>query len=301
MKDIHLDPKFLAIPGQTHQVENFNSSYTADLKGKKEAKLLLKANTQEMRQLQDMLYAQDRYSVLIIFQAMDAAGKDGTIKHVMSGVNPQGTEVYSFKAPSSNELEHDYLWRTYRRMPERGRIGIFNRSYYEELLVVRVHPKYLLSQRLPGIRSTDDANTSFWERRYRQINNMEQHFTENGTVIIKFFLNVSPKKQKKRFLKRIDDPSRNWKFSMGDIEERQHWNDYMDAYSKVLTHCSSPHAPWYVIPADKKWFMRLAVSQIIIERLSELALRYPKLPADEMARLDEARERLLNEPHLPDH
>jgi PPK2 family polyphosphate:nucleotide phosphotransferase len=299
MKDIHLDPKILAIPGQKHLVDKFETSYTAGLKSKKEAQASLSDNIKKMTILQDKLYAQNRHSLLIIFQAMDAAGKDGTIKHVMSGVNPQGTQVFSFKVPSALELDHDYLWRTYKRLPERGRIGIFNRSYYEEMLVVRVHPEYLLKQQLPTIRSLKDIDEEFWQRRFHQINKMEQHLTENGTQVIKFFLNISHQEQKKRFLKRIDDPSRNWKFSMGDVEERQHWNQYMHAYSEVLNHSSTPHAPWYVIPADKKWFMRLAVSNIIVNRLNQLDLHYPKLPASELANLLEARKRLKEEPRTP--
>ncbi len=289
------DPKLIALPGEKHQVSHFDASYTSGLKNKTEAKAALKGNIEKMRALQDMLYAQDRYSVLIIFQAMDAAGKDGTIKHVMSGVNPQGTQVFSFKTPSANELDHDYLWRTYCRLPERGRIGIFNRSYYEEVLVVRVHPAFLLRQHLPGISKVQDVDPEFWQKRFNQINNMEQHLTENGTVVIKFFLNVSRKEQKKRFLKRIDDPTRNWKFSMADVEERQQWNQYMQAYSEVLSNTSTRHAPWYVIPANKKWFMRLAVSNIIISRLSQLPLQYPKLPKAEMDHLMAARQRLEQE------
>ena len=223
---------------------------------------------------------------------MDAAGKDGTIKNVMSGLNPQGTQVYSFKTPSAEELDHDYLWRIYQRLPERGRIGIFNRSYYEEVLVVRVHPEFLLKQQLPGIKEVSDINDAFWMKRYRQINDMEKHLFENGTMVLKFFLNVSKDEQKRRFLNRIDDPARNWKFSMADVEERQHWDAYMEAYSQMLTHTSTTLAPWYVIPANNKWFMRLAVSNIIVQRLSELPLKYPVLNSNEMGRLTEARNRL---------
>ncbi len=295
MDNLPPDSKLIALPGKRHQVSDFDAAYTAGLKSKTEAKALLKGNIEKMRALQDMLYAQDRYSVLIIFQAMDAAGKDGTIKHVMSGVNPQGTQVFSFKTPSALELDHDYLWRTYCCLPERGRIGIFNRSYYEEALVVRVHPAYLLKQQLPGVKTLRDIDPEFWQRRFDQINNMEQHLTENGTVVIKFFLNVSRQEQKKRFLKRIDDPTRNWKFSMADVEERQQWDQYMEAYSEVLSHTSTSQAPWHVIPANKKWFMRLAVSNIIVNRLSQLSLQYPKLPQLEIDHLKAARQRLEQE------
>lgn len=234
---------------------------------KQDAKEQLVQNIEKLSELQSMLYAQDRYSVLVIFQAMDAAGKDGTIKHVMSGINPQGCQVYSFKQPSAEELDHDYLWRINRSLPERGRIGIFNRSQYEDVLIAKVHPEILLSSKLPGILKTEDIDNGFWKRRYRQINDFERYLTENGTVIIKFFLNVSKAEQKKRFMERLNDESKNWKFSSADVKERQYWDDYMKAYSDVLTETSTEIAPWYVIPADNKWFMRYAVGQIICERM----------------------------------
>lgn len=234
---------------------------------KQDAKEQLAQNIEKLSELQSMLYAQDRYSVLVIFQAMDAAGKDGTIKHVMSGINPQGCQVYSFKQPSAEELDHDYLWRINRSLPERGRIGIFNRSQYEDVLIAKVHPEILLSNKLPGILKAKDIDNEFWKRRYRQINDFERYLTENGTVIIKFFLNVSKAEQKKRFMERLNDESKNWKFSSADVKERQYWDDYMKAYSDVLTETSTEIAPWYVIPADNKWFMRYAVGQIICERM----------------------------------
>ncbi len=292
MENFLNDSNLLAIPGHIIDVRSFNPGYTGKVDEKKQAKHELKENIELMTELQDKLYAHNRYSVLIIFQAMDAAGKDGTIKNVMSGLNPQGTQVYSFKTPSAEELDHDYLWRIYQRLPERGRIGIFNRSYYEEVLVVRVHPEFLLKQQLPGIKEVSDINDAFWMKRYRQINDMEKHLFENGTMVLKFFLNVSKDEQKRRFLNRIDDPARNWKFSMADVEERQHWDAYMEAYSQMLTHTSTTLAPWYVIPANNKWFMRLAVSNIIVQRLSELPLKYPVLNSNEMGRLTEARNRL---------
>lgn len=295
MENFLNDPNLLATPGHIIDVRSFNPGYTGNVDEKKQAKHELKENIELMTELQDKLYAHNRFSVLIIFQAMDAAGKDGTIKNVMSGLNPQGTQVFSFKTPSAEELDHDYLWRIYQRLPERGRIGIFNRSYYEEVLVVRVHPEFLLKQQLPGIKEVSNINDAFWMKRYRQINDMEKHLFENGTIVLKFFLNVSKEEQKHRFLNRIDDPARNWKFSMADVEERQHWDAYMDAYSQMLTHTSTTLAPWYVIPADNKWFMRLAVSNIIAQRLSELPLKYPVLNSIEMERLTEARTRLEGE------
>ncbi|KAF0196834.1 MAG: hypothetical protein FD166_2112 [Bacteroidetes bacterium] len=295
MKNLLKDQSVLAVPGKKHLVSDFSHDYTADVKDKDTATRLLAANIQELIGEQDKLYADNRFAVLLIFQAMDAAGKDGTIKNVMSGLNPQGCQVYSFKSPSPDELDHDYIWRTYKCLPERGRFGIFNRSYYEEVLVVKVHPGYLIRQQLPGIRSTSEVTPAFWKDRYRQINDLERHLTDNGTIVIKFFLNVSKDEQKKRFLDRINDPARNWKFSSADVQERLHWDEYMDAYSDMLTHTSTDYAPWYVIPADRKWFMRYAVSNILINRIRELKVEYPVLPAEEKKKLDEAREMLLAE------
>ncbi len=243
-----------------------------------------------------MLYAYNRYSVLLIFQAMDAAGKDSTIEHVMSGVNPQGCQVFSFKKPSANELEHDFLWRTYRALPERGRIGIFNRSYYEEVLVTRVHPEYIVGQRLPGIDRVNDVNEDLWQSRYRSINEMERHLTANGTVILKFFLNVSKDEQKNRFLRRINRPEKNWKFTMNDVEERKYWDDYQHAFEQAINHTSTEHAPWHIIPADRKWFMRAAVSEIIVDKLQSLDMRYPKVTGKQKANLQKAKETFENNP-----
>lgn len=294
-KNLLHDPAILAKPGKKIRVSDFDPTYKGILNGKDEGVKLLEENVNELIGLQDKLYAHNRYAVLLIFQAMDAAGKDGTIKHVMSGLNPQGCEVYSFKTPSATELDHDYIWRTYKCLPERGRFGIFNRSYYEEVLVVKVHPEYLLAQNLPGIKTVDAVDKDFWENRYRQINDLEKHLTENGTIILKFFLNVSKEEQKKRFLERIEDPAKNWKFSSGDVKERAHWEDYMDAYSDMLTATSTEHAPWFVIPADRKWYMRYAVSNIIINRLKELKVEYPVLPEVEKARLKDAKKMLMEE------
>ena len=289
------DPEIVALPGRRNLVSDYNSQYTNGLEDKKQAKQELKENIKLMTSLQDKLYAHNRFSILIIFQAMDAAGKDGTIKNVMSGLNPQGTQVFSFKTPSAEELDHDYLWRIYQRLPERGRIGIFNRSYYEEVLVVKVHPEFLLKQQLPGLIDTQHFDEAFWQNRYRQINDMEKHLYENGTIVLKFFLNVSKEEQKRRFLKRIDDPARNWKFSMADVAERQHWDKYMAAYSDLLTNTSTKIAPWYVIPADHKWFMRLVVSNIIVNRLKALPIDYPVLQPGEMEKLEDAKKRLEEE------
>lgn len=289
------NPNLLATPGKQHEVQNFDPEYTADIKHKKQAEKLLTENVSQLIEIQEKLYAHNSYAVLLIFQAMDAAGKDGTIKHVMSGLNPQGTQVFSFKSPSELELDHDYFWRTYRCMPQRGNFGIFNRSYYEEVLIVRVHPEYLIRQRLPGVEKVSDIPHDFWAKRFKQINGMEEHLIENGTIVLKFFLNVSKDQQKRRFLKRIEDSSRNWKFSSADVKERQYWDQYMEAYGAMLTNTSTELAPWYVIPADNKWFMRYAVSKIILERLQQLPLQYPELPDKEKTRLSEARELLMGE------
>jgi PPK2 family polyphosphate:nucleotide phosphotransferase len=251
----------------------------------------LEAGVQALSKLQDVLYAQDRWSVLLIFQAMDAAGKDGTIKHVMSGVNPQGCDVCSFKAPSSEELNHDYLWRCMKRLPERGRIGIFNRSYYEEVLVVRVHPEILGAERLPP----DVEGKHIWQRRFEDINNFEKYISGNGIVILKFFLHVSKEEQKRRFLERIDRPEKNWKFSASDARERVYWDAYQAAYEDTFNHTSTAWAPWHVIPADHKWFTRLAVADIILETLKKLKLRYPKVSKERKKGLLEAREMLETE------
>ncbi|MBK8975882.1 MAG: polyphosphate kinase 2 family protein [Planctomycetes bacterium] len=248
---------------------------------KRDYKELLRDHVGRLSEIQNLLYAHDRYSLLLIFQAMDAAGKDGAIKHVMSGVNPQGCQVFSFKHPSAQELDHDFMWRTSRCLPERGRIGIFNRSYYEEVLIVRVHPEILESQKLP--RETLE-HEHFWRNRYRSINDLEAHLHRNGTRIVKFFLHVSEKEQRKRFLDRIDDPAKNWKFSRADVEERRYWKKYMRAYEACMTATSTSHAPWYAIPADDKKNARLIVSQVILDTLDGLHMSYPEplVSADEL-------------------
>jgi PPK2 family polyphosphate:nucleotide phosphotransferase len=251
----------------------------------------LKRSIECLAALQDRLYAQDRWSVLLIFQAMDAAGKDGAIEHVFSGVNPQGCQVTSFKAPSPEELDHDYLWRCSRALPERGRIGIFNRSYYEEVLVVRVHDEILRGQKLPAAL----ASKKIWRERYEDIGNFERYLARNGTLILKFFLNVSKGEQKKRFLARIDDPDKNWKFELGDVRERARWADYMTAYEDMIRATAAPCAPWYVIPADNKWFTRLAVASAVVDGIASLDLHYPRLDRRQRAGLGKARRALLAE------
>ena len=258
---------------------------------KPQAKELLASGVQELSRLQDVLAAQDRRGLLLIFQAMDAAGKDGTIKHVMSGVNPQGVQVSSFKAPSAEELDHDYLWRTMKCLPERGHIGIFNRSYYEEVLVVRVHPQLLESQKLPKPLVTKHV----WQERFEDINNFERYLTRNGIAVVKFFLHVSKKEQKRRFMERLDTPDKNWKFSSSDVKERQCWDEYQEAYEDMIGHTAKEHAPWYVVPADNKWFTRLVVSQAVVDALKGMNLKYPKVSGAERTALAEARRQLENE------
>ncbi len=258
---------------------------------KPRARQALKKGVEYLAACQDKLYAQDRWSVLLVFQAMDAAGKDSAIKHVLSGVNPQGCQVTSFKAPSSEELDHDYLWRCMKALPERGRIGIFNRSYYEEVLVVRVHESLLAAQKLPkGL-----ATKKVWKQRFEDIRNVERYLARNGTLILKFFLNVSRDEQKKRFLERLDDPDKNWKFSVADANERGYWNDYMKAYDEMIRNTATKHAPWYVVPADNKWFTRAVVAAAIIEGLMGLGLAYPSVGAEKRQELDAARAALMAE------
>ncbi len=285
------DSPFLVKPDVKVSLKDFDPRYTGGFHDKAEAHSKLQIGVQKLGEYQDVLYAQNTYALLIIFQAMDAAGKDSTIKHVMSGVNPQGCQVFSFKAPSVEELDHDYLWRHMKALPERGRIGIFNRSYYEEVLVVRVHPEILARQQLPKIPKGD----RIWQQRFEEINNFEKYLVNNGIVILKFFLNLSKEEQKKRFLERIDRPEKNWKFELGDVKERGHWDDYMHAYEETFTHTSTHWAPWYIIPADRKWFTRLAVVQIICDRLKALNLRYPTVSDAHKQELLKARDLLETE------
>ncbi|HKS73121.1 MAG TPA: polyphosphate kinase 2 family protein [Terriglobales bacterium] len=277
--------------GDGFRLKDFDPGNTGKLKFEEEAKDLLAKGIARMAELQDMLYAQDRWALLLIFQAMDAAGKDGIVKHVMSGVNPQGCQVASFKAPSHEELDHDYMWRAVCRLPERGRIGIFNRSYYEEVLVVRVHPEILKGQQIPPSLVTDDI----WKDRFQDISGFERYLSRNGVVVRKFYLNLSKKEQKKRFLARLDQPEKNWKFSAADVHERQYWDDYMTAYEEMIRHTASKRAPWYVVPADNKWFTRVAVAAAVVDTMEELNLSYPSVDGQALNRLQAARAELLSE------
>ena len=261
--------------GSTFRLKDVKTGDTHGLKSKKRAEALLTQGIERLAQMQDKLYAQDRWALLLIFQAMDAAGKDSTIKHVMSDVNPQGCQVFSFKAPSAEELDHDYLWRTARALPERGRIGIFNRSYYEEVLVVRVHPEILRGQKLPPALVSSDI----WEERFEDINGFEKYLTRNGVAIRKFFLHVSREEQRRRFLSRLEEPDKNWKFSMADAKERALWDEYQHAYEDAIRHTSTAEAPWFVVPADHKWFTRLVVAAAVIDALEDLDLAYPAVDA----------------------
>jgi len=255
------------------RLKDVDPADTWKLDSAEKANDLLAQGVEMLSDLQEKLYAQDKWAVLLIFQAMDAAGKDGTIKHVMSGVNPQGCQVYSFKSPSVEELDHDYLWRTSRCMPERGRIGIFNRSYYEETLVVRVHPEYLQNARLPA----EFITKKIWKRRFADINGFERYLSHNGVLVRKFFLHVSKGEQKRRFLSRLEEPRKNWKFSLADVHEREHWHEYQDAYEDMIRHTSTKHSPWFVVPADNKWFTHIAVAAAVIEALDSLNLSFPKV------------------------
>lgn len=286
--------KYLVSPKKKVKLKDFDTDYKGHL-DKETGKKELDSVKEDLSKFQEVLYASNTHSLLIIFQAMDAAGKDGAIAHVMSGLNPQGCQVYSFKTPSSEEYDHDFLWRHYKALPEKGRIGIHNRSHYENVLVCKVHPEYVLSENIPGYQTVKQIDKDFWQNRYESIRNFEKHLTANGVTILKFFLHVSKDEQKQRFLDRIEDPAKNWKFSAGDISERALWDKYMDAYEDALSETSTEDAPWYVIPADKKWYTRLAVSQIIAEKLKNLKLEFPKLPKKETDALDAYKKQLLGE------
>ncbi len=287
--------KFKVPTNKTVSLEDYDPGFRGEFKNKKAAKQQLKDDIKLMSKLQYQLYAENKRALLIVFQAMDAAGKDGAIKHVFSGVNPQGCEVHSFKQPSANELKHDYFWRHYNKLPERGKIGIFNRSHYENVLITRVHPEFLLAENLPEIQSVEDVTNEFWEDRYRQINNFEKTIVNNGITIIKFFLHVSKAEQKKRFLARIENREKNWKFSSSDIRERMQWDKYQDAYEKAVSKTSTDWAPWYIIPADKKWFSRVAIGNIIVETLKNMNIQMPEISEDEEAALQTAKEKLQKE------
>lgn len=281
-------------PGKKFKLKNYDPAWAGDseipeAERKLQAERLLSQDVDALAKIQDLLYASNTWSLLVIIQAMDAAGKDGTIKHVMSGINPQVCQVYSFKQPSEEELDHDFLWRCAKALPERGRIGIFNRSYYEEVLVVKVHPEYLAAQRLPHANPDED---SFWDERYQSINHFEQHLVRNGTKIIKLFLNVSKAEQKKRLLERIADPEKHWKFQPSDVKERDYWDNYMDVYSEMLTQTSTEHAPWYVIPADEKWIARSLVAKILTHTVQSLNLQFPAVTPELRQQIEDCKRKL---------
>jgi len=288
-KALKLADAFEVKHGGSFRLKDYDPGDTRSIHSREKAALLLQQSIAVLQELQEKLYAQDQWSLLLIFQAMDAAGKDSLIKHVMSGVNPQACEVASFKQPSAEELDHDYMWRTVRRLPERGKIGIFNRSYYEEVLVVRVHQDFLVKQHLPP----ELVTKKIWKERFEDIRNFESYLTRNGTVIRKFFLHVSKEEQKRRFLARLDEPEKNWKFSEADVREREHWDEYMEAYAEMIAHTATPEAPWYVIPADHKWFTHIVVSSVIIQTLKELNLAFPKVDKERRQALATARKALL--------
>jgi PPK2 family polyphosphate:nucleotide phosphotransferase len=285
----HICNPFRITNGEKFRLKDHDPADTGGLKDKDKALKMLEHSVAALSHLQEKLYAQDQWAALLIFQAMDAAGKDGAIKHVMSGINPEGCDVTSFKAPSHEELDHDYLWRSHLAMPQRGKFGIFNRSYYEEVLVVRVHPEILSTQQLPKELSDKDV----WENRYKDINNFEKYLQRNGIVILKFFLHLSKEEQKRRFLERLEMPEKNWKFSMADVKERGFWKDYQLAYEEMIQNTATKQAPWYVIPADNKWFTRLAVASAIIEALHGLDLQFPEVDAEKKRELEKVRKALL--------
>jgi len=291
MKTDKLSHTYRIEDGKKFRLKDYDPSDTGHWKSKEHAGETLEEQITRTAELQDRLYAQDEWALLLIFQAMDAAGKDGAIKHVMSGVNPQGCEVSAFKSPSARELQHDFLWRTTLQLPERGHIGIFNRSYYEEVLVVRVHPDFLGGQKLASTL----VDKKIWDERFEDIRCFERHMARSGTVIRKFFLHVSKKEQKKRFLERLDEPEKNWKFSANDVRERECWDDYQDAYEDMIANTTTKHAPWYVVPADNKWFTRLVISTVIVDTLESLKLKYPKVDEKMRKELQAAKRGLLKE------
>lgn len=286
-----LSKPYCVTNGKGFRLKDVDPGDTGDLKSedKPRAREALQTGVEALAALQDMLYAQDRWSLLLIFQAMDAAGKDGTIKHVMSGINPQGCQVYSFKSPSPEELDHDFLWRCFKCLPERGRIGIFNRSYYEETLVVRVHPEFLAAEKLPKECVTKDI----WADRFQDIRNFERYLHRNGTIVRKFFLHVSKEEQQKRFLARLENPDKNWKYSANDVKERGFWKNYMEAYEETIRETATEDSPWYVVPADNKWFTRVVVAAAVIDALSEMNLSYPEVSKAQREELAKARKTLL--------
>ncbi len=287
--------KMTVTPEKKIKLKDFDTGYKGKLLNKQESEKMLDTSRKHLADLQDKLYAHNRYSVLIILQAMDAAGKDGAVKHIMSGFNPLGVKVYSFKAPNAHELDHDYFWRHELALPARGEIAIHNRSHYENVLVTKVHPQWILNENIPGIELVNDIGPKFWDSRYKQIRRFEKNLTDNGMIIMKFFLHVSKKEQKKRFLERIEDPGKNWKFSLSDLKERVYWDDYQQAYNEALSATSTEHAPWFVIPADDKWYARLAIASIIKKQFDKLNLNYPEVTSAQKQELQKAKLQLLAE------
>ena len=282
--------------GSNVSLKDFPTKYEGNDLDKENAQKLEEESLKELMEMQDELYAENKYSVLIILQAMDTAGKDGIVKHVISGLNPVGVTVASFKAPTSIELEHDYFWRHYRELPRRGDVGIFNRSHYENVLVTKVHPELILNEHLPEISTVNDIDNKFWERRYKQINRFEKNLYQNGIIILKFFLHISKKEQKQRLLARIDDPQKNWKFEVGDLKERGFWKNYQHAYEECFSETSTDYAPWFIIPSDEKWFSRLAVSTIVGQEFKKLNLSYPEVSEEQKKALQQAKIQLMSEP-----
>ncbi len=285
----------LAKPDKKLKLRDLDTEYTGEELTKQESEIMLEQSRKELAEIQDMFYADNRYSVLIILQAMDASGKDGAVKHIMSGFNPMGVKVYSFKAPTQHELDHDYFWRHTLALPARGEIAIHNRSHYENVLVTRVHPEYVLGENIPGINSLKKIDKEFWEERFKQIRRFEKNLTENGTVILKFFLHLSKKEQKKRLIDRIDDASKNWKFAVADLKERAHWEEYQKAYEEAIAATTTEEAPWYIIPADDKWYARLAIAHVIVDKFRTLKISYPSVSEKQKAELQSAKASLLAE------
>ncbi|MFZ6014351.1 MAG: polyphosphate kinase 2 family protein [Bacteroidota bacterium] len=281
--------------GSVIDLKDFDTDYDGTALNKEEAEQLLEDGRKHLAEIQDKLYAHNRYGILIIFQAMDAAGKDSAVKHIMSGFNPMGVKVYSFKAPTLHELDHDYFWRHHLAMPARGEIAIHNRSHYENVLVTRVHPEYILNEHIPGVDAIEKIGPGFWKMRYEQINRFEKNLSDNGVVILKFFLHVSKKEQRKRFLQRIDDPTKNWKFSISDLKERGFWDQYQEAYADAISATSQDYAPWFIIPADDKWYARLAIASVIYRQFEKLEISYPVVNAAQRMDLLKAKEQLLAE------
>lgn len=291
-----IDIKALQVKANRNiKLKSFSTKYSGKTLNKQDSELLLEAGRKHLAEVQDKLYAHNKYGVLIVLQAMDAAGKDGAVKHIMSGFNPLGVKVYSFKAPNQHELDHNYLWRHELAAPARGEIAIHNRSHYENVLVTKVHPEWILNENIPGIDTVKKIDKKFWEQRYKQIRRFEKNLTDNGTIILKFFLHVSKKEQKRRFLERIEDPGKNWKFSLSDLKERAFWDDYQKVYSEALSATSTEYAPWFVIPADDKWFARLAIASIIARQFDKLDISYPTVSPAQKAELQKAKLQLMAE------